>query len=139
MDTAMTKEYSMNHRIGHLVVVIILAAGGSASAHHGFRIAFDDSKKYTLTGTLTKVDWRNPHIELTLDVKRDHEETEAWVIQAAPPVFFARRNVSKTVFATAVGQPITIEAYRARDGRRSGSLLKITFRDGTSVTNDPSV
>jgi hypothetical protein len=139
MDTAMRKKCFIRHQIVALAALAVLALYESPSAHHGFRVAFDDTKKHTLNGTLTRVDWRNPHIELALDVKSDQGRVEGWVIEAAPPVFFARQKVSKTVFAAAIGQPITIEAYRAKDGRRSGCLLKITFRDGTSITNDPSV
>lgn len=139
MDPPMRTIPFVNRRAVTLSVSILLIAGGSSWAHHGYRVAFDGSKKHTLVGTLTKVDWRNPHIELSLDAKDDRGRVEAWIIEGAPPVFFARRSVSKTAFQKAVGRTVTVELYRARDGRPRGSLLRITLPDGTSVINDPSV
>ena len=128
----------MNTRIGGAIaVLIVFVAAGSVWAHHYYAAVFDPSKTFTLTGTLTKVDWRNPHIELSLDAKSDRGQVEAWVIEAGPPVFFRNRNVSKSDFEKAMGQTVTVEVYRARDGTLFGSLLKITFPDGRSVTSNP--
>ena len=129
----------VHQRAATLTVSLLLTAGGSSWAHHGYRSVFDDSQKHTLIGTLTKVDWRNPHIELSLEVKDDGGQVQAWIIEGAPPIFFLRRSVSKTAFQNAVGHTVTVEAYHARDGTPRASWLKITFADGTSVTNDPSV
>ena len=83
------------------------------------------------------MDWRNPHIELSLDAKGDRGQMEAWVIEGGPPRFFQAKNASKSQFAEAIGQTVTIEALRAKDGSLLGSLLKITFPDGKSVTSAP--
>ena len=115
----------------------VFLSAGSLWAHHSAPAVFDVSQKFTLTGTVTKLDWRNPHIGLSLDAKSDRGQVEAWLIEAGPPVFFRQRNVGKSDFEKAIGQTVTVEVYRARDGTLWASLLKITFPDGKSVKNDP--
>jgi hypothetical protein len=62
---------------------------------------------------------------------------EAWVIEAGPPGYLARNHITKSDFDNAIGQTVTVELYRARDGNLFGSLLKITCPDGKSLTSDP--
>jgi uncharacterized protein DUF6152 len=106
--------------------------------HHSYVAVFDVNNKVVLTGTLTKVDWRNPHVAVFLDAKDAAGQVEAWTFEASPPSFFSRRNISKTGFQKAIGSAVGVEAYRAKDGSLFGSLLKLTFADGTIVINDPS-
>jgi uncharacterized protein DUF6152 len=121
-----------------IAILALILAGGAARAHHGYAAIFDASKKLTLAGTLTKVDWRNPHIHFSLDAKDNDGRAQAWTIEAAPPSFFARHGVSKIEFQNAIGTPVNLEMYRAKDGSLLGSLLKITFADGKIVINDPT-
>ena len=114
-------------------IAAVLLAAGSLWAHHSFSAVFDLSKKITLTGTLTKLDWRNPHIEVFVEAKGDRGQAEAWVIEALPPSFFRTRNISKSDFEKAIGQPVTVEAVRARDGSLYGLMQQITFSGGKSV------
>ena len=131
-------DAKVNYRIGSAATALaILFIVGTVWAHHGYAIVFDPSKKATLTGTLTKVDWRNPHIELSLDAKNDRGQVESWVIEGGPPNFFRNRNVGRSDFEKGIGQAVTVEALRARDGSRFASLLKLTFPDGTFVTSAP--
>ncbi len=128
----------MNTTIGRgLVSLAILLATDPSWAHHGYAVVFDPSKTVTLVGALSKMDWRNPHIEFWVDTKNDRGQAETWVIEAGPPSFFRGKNVDKSEFSKAIGQTVTVEALRARDGSLLGSLLKITFADGRSVTSAP--
>ena len=128
----------MHPRIGSaLTALAVFLAAGSLWAHHGSAVVFDVSKTVTLTGTISKLEWRNPHIELSLDAKSDRGQLEAWVVEAASPGFFRSRNVSKSDFVQAIGQGVTVDVYRARDGNLYGSLLKLTFSSGKSVTSVP--
>lgn len=127
----------MSRRCGSIVIVLALFwAVGSLRAHHGFGALFDTSRRLTITGTLTKVDWRNPHIELSLEVKNDRGQPESWVIEGGPPNFFARKQIGKTDFESAVGRTVTLEVYRSRDGNLLGYLVKLTLPDGKSLTGD---
>jgi hypothetical protein len=123
----------MNHRIISASIALAILLTGSLSAHHSAGAVFDFSKTLTLTGTLTKVDWRNPHIHVSLEAKSDRGQVETWVMEVASPKWFRDRNVSKSEFETAIGQIVTVEGFHARDGSRNGYLEKITFRDGHSV------
>lgn len=121
------------HRIGAALIGLAFMVSGSVRAHHSFAAGYDLSKKITLTGTLTKIDWRNPHIEVSLEAKGDRGQVEAWVIEGMPPSWFRTRNVGKADFEKAIGHPVTVEAVRARDGSLAGLLQQITFPDGNSV------
>lgn len=123
----------MNHRIINASIALVILLPGPLWAHHSGRVVFDFSKALTLTGTLTKVDWRNPHIEISLEAKSDHGQVEIWVMEIAGPKWFRDRNVSRDEFETAIGQIVTVEGSCARDGSRYGHVDKITFQDGHSI------
>ena len=108
----------------------------SAWAHHNMSALFDFNDRVTLTGTLTKVDWRNPHIELVVDTKVA-DQVQTWSLEGPPPGFFRARDVNKDDVATALGKSVTAEASRARDGSRSGLLRIITLPGGKIVSACP--
>jgi hypothetical protein len=118
-----------------LTCALLLLAGRAPAAHHSFSAAFDLSHKFSVTGTLNKIDWRNPHIQLFVDVKTEQGQLEAWIIESMPPSFFRDRKVGgRADLDNAIGKTLTIEGVRARDGSRSGIAEKIRLPDGTSVT-----
>ena len=122
------------YRIGSVLSVIaVLLVAESSWAHHSFSAVFDISKEITLTGTLTKLDWRNPHIAVFVEAKDNQGQPEAWVVETMPPNFFRARNITKSDFEKAIGQPVIVEAVRARDGSLYGLMQQITFPDGRSV------
>ena len=127
----------MSHRRGVFIVVAAMLVAGSASAHHNMSAVFDFSDRVTLTGTLTKIDWRNPHIELIVDAKMDGNQVQTWSIEGPPPSFFRVRDVNKSDVETALGKTVTAEASRARDGSRSGLLRVMTLPNGKVVTACP--
>lgn len=89
--------------------------------------------RFTLTGTLIKVDWFNPHIEVYLDAKKDDGTVENWKFESNPPSWFRRVNLAREDFAKAIGQTVTVQGVRAKAGGLYGYLLKITFPDGNSI------
>ena len=105
---------------------------GSVWAHHN-NTTFDLDKRVTLTGTLSKLDWRNPHVYMFMDAKGDRGQVETWSFECQPPNFFAIRKINKADFVEAVGQPVTAEFSPARDGSPNGVLWKITLPDGRVV------
>ena len=118
---------------GALVALMTLAAAESLWAHHSPSAIFDMSKRITLTGMVTKVDWINPHIVVFMDAKGTGGAVENWKFESNPPAWFRRLGVGRVEFAKAIGQTITIEGVRARDGSLYGYLQKITFPDGNSM------
>jgi hypothetical protein len=115
------------------LVGAIVCATASLWAHHSPSAIFDMSKRFTLTGTLSKVDWINPHIVVFIDAKGASGDAEAWKFESNPPAWFKRVTVGRADFAKAIGQPVTVEGVRARDGSFYGYLQKITFADGASL------
>src|SRR5262247_3868019 len=116
---------AMTSRMGSVVVLTFVVAvllGGVAMAHHNMSAVYAFNDRVTLTGTLTKVDWRNPHMEIVIDAKRDAGEVESWKGEGPAPIFFKSRDIEKADFEKAIGKMMTIEVSRARDGSTSGLL-----------------
>ena len=126
----------MNRRISGSIALGVLLAAGSLRAHHNMSALFDFDNRVTITGTLSKFDWRNPHIELIVDTK-DGQQVETWSLEGPSPVFFRDRDVSKADFDGALGKTVTAEASRARDGSRSGLLRTMTLPGGKLVSACP--
>jgi Family of unknown function (DUF6152) len=84
----------------------------SSSQHDG---VFDFNDRVTLTGTLSKVDWRNPHTYLTVDVKNATGAMETWQSEGPSPSWFRIRDIGKADFEQTMGKTLTLELSRARD------------------------
>lgn len=115
---------------------VVLLATGSAWAHHNMSAFFDFNQLVTQTGALANLDWRNPHIYIFVEVENDGA-TETWSFEGPPPGFFRNRNVDKATFESFLGQDVTVEASRARDGSLSGLIRQVTLSDGTVVSACP--
>jgi len=116
-----------------LVALLAFVMSGSALSAHHSAVLFDLSKTLTFTGTMTKVDWRNPHVAVFVDVKNDSGSVESWEFETGAPAWFRGRGVGRKDFEDAIGQPVTIEAVRAKDGSSYGYLYRITFGDGRKL------
>ena len=112
--------------------LVLLGGACPASAHHSATAEFDVAHRTTISGTLTRVDWVNPHIVVFVDAK-GASGPEAWKFQSQSPAWFRRFGVTRVDFSRAMGQTITVEGNRAKDGSLIGFLLKATFADGRSV------
>jgi hypothetical protein len=116
-----------------VILLALSVLSPPAAAHHSTTAEFDVAHRMTLTGTLTKVDWVNPHIVVFLSAKSSAGAAEAWRFESNPPAWFRRVGVSRADFAKAIGQTITVEGNRAKDGSLYGYLVKVTFADGNSL------
>jgi hypothetical protein len=127
----------MSSRTCALVAAGLWVAAGVMWAHHNMSALFDFNNRVSLSGTLTKYDWRNPHIYLAVDVKGDKDAVETWELEGPPPSFFRTRDVSKMDFENAFGKMVKFEASRARDGSHNGLLRVMTLPDGKLVSACP--
>jgi uncharacterized protein DUF6152 len=116
----------------------ILLAGSAllavmpALAHHSFQAEFDANKAVTLTGTISKIDWINPHIYFYLDVKDNDGKVTNWTLECIPTGFMHRAGLTRADFN--VGDSVTVLAYRAKDGTRAFAWLQeLTFANGRKV------
>ena len=126
----------MSARLIAAGVLTLLLLAGSVSAHHNMSANFDFNNRVTITGTLAKVDWRNPHIELIVDAK-DGQKVQTWRLEGPAPGFFRDRDISKADFEGAFGKTVTFEASRARDGSAWGLLRTMTLPSGKLVSACP--
>ena len=102
-------------------------------AHHSPSAEFEMGKPVTVTGTLTKVDWVNPHIVVFLDTKGADGNVENWRLESNPPAWFRRVGVSRNDLAKGIGQSVTVVGNKAKDGALYMYMTKITFADGSSL------
>lgn len=112
----------------------MLISGTSLLAHHSPSAIFDMKKKVSLKGSVTKVDWVNPHIVLYMDAKGDDGSVESWKFESNPPRWFTKVGVGRADFAAAIGQTVTVEIVKAIDGSKYGYLQKITFPNGDQIS-----
>ena len=118
--------------VGSLTLTGLLLTG-TLSAHHSPSAIFDMSKPFVLTGTLTKVDWVNPHIDLFIDATASDGSVETWKFESNPPSWFRHVGLTRASFAKVIGQTVTVGGVRARDGSRYGYMRKFTFPDNNSI------
>ena len=116
-----------------LIFFTVLFAASSLQAHHSPSAVFDMEKRFTVAGTLTQVDWINPHIVVFMDVKKEDGSVETWKFESNPPSWFRRVGIARNDLSKAIGQNVTVEGARAKNGSLYGYLLKITFPDGNSL------
>ena len=103
----------------------------SVSAHHSFAAEFDINKPITLQGTVTKIEWVNPHVYIYLDVKDASGKVTAWSLSSLSPGAARRAGVTRANFGQ--GQTVTVLAYHSKDGSNFGFMRRMTFADGHSV------
>ena len=109
---------------------VALLGSGHASAHHSFAAEFDAQKPVTLKGTVVKWEMINPHGWITLAVPDDSKTTE-WLIETSNPNGLMRLGWSKR--SLKLGDAITVEAYRAKDGSNTANAASVTLADGRKV------
>ena len=113
------------------IALAILVAGGSALAHHAFSAEFDATKPVALRGTITKMEWINPHAWLHIDVTTDDGTVESWMIEAGPPGALVRRGWRRD--SVTPGIEVLVEGYQAIDGAFRANGRDVTFPDGTRL------
>ena len=115
-----------------LAITIALAAGLAmvipAWAHHAFAAEFDGTKPLKLTGTVTKMEWINPHSWIHLDVKNPDGTTTSWMVEGGSPNTLFRLGFTRE--ALPEGATIIVDGYRAKDGSNRAVGANLTFSDG---------
>jgi hypothetical protein len=114
-----------------VLAVAACAMAAPAFAHHSFAAEFDGTKAIKLAGTMTKLEWTNPHIWLYLDVKDEAGNVAKWQCEGGPPNTLTRNGWTKEALKT--GDQITIEGWLAKDGSKTCNARSVKLPDGKSV------
>jgi len=109
----------------------LVFAAMTASAHHAFIAEFDANKRVKVSGTVTKLEWTNPHAWLYVDVKDESGKVTNWGFEMGSPNTLIRQGWRRT--ALKEGDQITIEGYGAKDGSNIANARSVTLPDGTKV------
>jgi hypothetical protein len=117
----------MRKTIFVLAAAVILAVSVQAWAHHAFSAEFDANKPVKLRGTITKMDWINPHAWLHLEVKGSSGVAN-WMIELGPPNALIKRGWNKT--SVAIGTEVLVDGYQAKDGALRANGRDVTLPDG---------
>jgi len=110
---------------------LFVAAALPLAAHHSFAAEFDASKAVTLQGTVTKLDWMNPHIWIYMDAKDDSGTVTHWQCEGGPPNTLTRNGWSKN--SLKIGDGVTIEGFRSKDGTNTCNARSVKLPDGRKV------
>ena len=113
----------MRTRLAILMCVASIVASGRALAHHSFAAEFDDKKPVTLTGTVTKVEWTNPHTWFFMDVKNPDGSVANWGFELGGPAQLLRAGWKRD--SMKVGDVVTVDASRARDGSNNANARTV--------------
>lgn len=112
-----------------LLVALLLAPG--AMAHHSFAAEFDASNPVRLEGTVTRMDWINPHAYIFIDVKDANGNVTPWMVECGSPNTLFRKGLPKD--ALPAGTRIVIDGYRSKDGKNRANGRNVVFADGRKV------
>ena len=115
-----------------LVLFLVLAlAVQTVSAHHAFAAEFDAKKPVKLRGTVTKMDWINPHAWIHIDVKKPDGAVDEWMIEAGTPNTLLRRGFTKD--SLKAGTEVIVDGYQSKDGSLRANGRDITLPNGQTL------
>jgi hypothetical protein len=110
------------------LAAMFVALAVPAAAHHSFAAEFDAKQPITLKGTVTRMEWINPHSWIHLDVKTPDGKVVTWMVEGGSPNALIRAGF--TTASLPAGTEILVEAFQAKDGTNKACGVDLTFPDG---------
>jgi hypothetical protein len=123
-------------RVLSLALFAIVSLAGLALpvfAHHGFQAEFDGKKLVYVTGTLTRLEWENPHIYFYVDAKDADGKVTSWQFEGDSPNVVKRAGTQRQDILASVGKPITVRACPGKDGTPKGAAETLKGPDGREL------
>jgi Family of unknown function (DUF6152) len=108
-----------------LLALAAVFAAAPGLAHHSFSAEFDASRKMTATGTVTKLEWQNPHTWFYVDVEDENGNVSNWGFELASPNLLLRSGWSRS--SLKIGDVVTVEAYLAKNGTNNANAQAVTL------------
>lgn len=121
----------MKAAFAFLVAGLALLAPVGAVAHHSFAAEYDAKKPVTLKGTVTKVEWTNPHARFYIDVKDESGTVMNWNLELASPNVLGRNGWTR--HSLNVGDVVTVEGAQAKDGSQMANARSVILADGKKI------
>ncbi len=112
-----------------LLMLMVIAVSAPASAHHSFAVYFDDQTIISVTGSVTDFRFTNPHAIISFNVKNAKGQVEPWRAETNAVTLLRRRGWTKD--SLTVGETITVEGWRSRDGAHYMRMRTVKRADGT--------
>jgi hypothetical protein len=109
----------------------LILFGQFALAHHSFTAEYDSAKVRQFTGTVTKVEWTNPHARFYVDVKDEKGAVANWNFELGSPILL--RKLGWKPDSLKIGDQVTVEGYLAKDGSHMANARNVTLSDGRRV------
>jgi len=123
-------------KAGWMLVCGFLLGSASLAAHHSFAAEYDGNQPVTVTGTVVRIDWQNPHIYVYVDVKGAGGAGDQWKFEGYPPNMLVRQGWKRDG-TLKVGDTITVSGWRARLDPHQGAAREVSFADGRKLMAGP--
>jgi hypothetical protein len=126
----------MRARSASFVLSYVVLLTGTGAAHHSFSAEFDSRQPFKMAGTVTRLEWTNPHVYVYVAVKEDTSDAVIWTMELPSPNHLARHGWTRQ--ALRVGEQVVVEGSLAKDGSRTGNARTIVrTENGSRVFTAP--